>query len=158
MKKNWVWIALLVFAVYMAFTRNYSTPATRSDLTSSPPGFITTSSPSTTSDQILRAAFENRQSNLQVQGSGTVDRILSDDNDGSRHQRFILRLDSGQTLLIAHNIDLAPRISSLARGDRVEFFGEYEWNPQGGVIHWTHHDPAGRHVEGWLRHGGRVYQ
>ena len=64
----------------------------------------------------------------------------------------------GQTLLVAHNIDLAPCISSLTAGDRVEFYGEYEWNSQGGVIHWTHHDPAGRHAEGWLRHRGRVYK
>jgi hypothetical protein len=25
-------------------------------------------------------------------------------------------------------------------------------------LHWTHHDPAGRHVAGWLKHGDRVYQ
>jgi len=56
-------------------------------------------------------------SGQQVRGIGTATRILSDDNDGSRHQRFILRLASGQTVLIAHNIDLAPRISSLSTGD-----------------------------------------
>ena len=94
----------------------------------------------------------------QVQGSGEVIRILSDDNDGSRHQRFILELGSGRTLLIAHNIDLAPRISGLKVGDRVSFYGEFEPNPQGGVIHWTHHDPQGRHVGGWLEYRGRKYQ
>ena len=94
----------------------------------------------------------------QVQGSGRVTRILSDDNDGSRHQRFILELSSGQTLLIAHNIDLAPRVSSLKAGDMVGFYGEYEPNSQGGVIHWTHHDPQGRHVAGWLEHNGKRYQ
>ena len=78
-----------------------------------------------------------------MRGSGTVLRVLADDNSGSRHQRFILRLDSGQTVMVAHNIDLAPRIASLRAGDRVGFSGEYEWNAQGGVIHWTHHDPAG---------------
>lgn len=45
-------------------------------------------------------------------GEGVVDRALSDDNDGSRHQRFILRLASGQTLLIAHNIDISLRIQA----------------------------------------------
>lgn len=94
----------------------------------------------------------------QVRGSGTVVRILSDDNDGSRHQRFILRLGSGRTLLVAHNIDLAPRVSGIREGDTVEFYGEFAYNAKGGVIHWTHHDPQERHPDGWLRHRGRKYQ
>lgn len=94
----------------------------------------------------------------QAQGQGTVERVLADDNDGSRHQRFIIRLSSGRTLLIAHNIDLAPRVAGLQAGDIVEFNGEFESNPQGGVIHWTHRDPNGRHIDGWLRHNGRTYQ
>lgn len=106
----------------------------------------------------LAEAFEGKENGVQVEGTGTVIGILPDDNDGSRHQRFILRLSSGQTLLIAHNIDLAPRIGALREGDTVSFFGEYEWNPQGGVVHWTHHDPAGRHVAGWLEHNGRRYR
>jgi hypothetical protein len=109
-------------------------------------------------DAVLATAFESRQSNLQVKGQGQVVRILADDRDGSRHQRFILRLDSGQTILIAHNIDLAPRVSGLERGDTVAFHGEYEWNAKGGVIHWTHDDPDGRHVAGWLKHNGQIYQ
>lgn len=108
-------------------------------------------------EQSLATAFSQRQSDLQVRGGGTVLRVLADDNSGSRHQRFILRLDSGQTVLVAHNIDLAPRIASLRVGDRVGFHGEYEWNAQGGVIHWTHDDPAGRHAAGWLEHDGRMY-
>lgn len=114
-------------------------------------------SPDSDSSQLANA-FEQRQSDVQIQGEGEVLRILSDDNDGSRHQRFILRMDSGQTLLVAHNIDLAPRIPSLRVGDLVKFYGEYEWNPQGGVIHWTHHDPGGRHVDGWLKHREQTYQ
>jgi hypothetical protein len=50
-----------------------------------------------------------------------VKAILRDDNEGSRHQKFILSLDNGLTVLVAHNIDLAPRIDHLRKGDRVEF-------------------------------------
>jgi hypothetical protein len=110
------------------------------------------------SDSSVADAYQNQLSDIQVSGSGNVSRILSDDNKGSRHQRFILRLSSGQTLLVAHNIDLAPRINTLEDGDEVQFFGEYEWNSKGGVIHWTHHDPSGRHIGGWLKHNGRKYE
>ncbi|MFC3912289.1 DUF3465 domain-containing protein [Pseudaeromonas sharmana] len=110
------------------------------------------------SDEQLAVAFANQQRNLQIQGEGLVSAMLPDDTTGSQHQRFILRLTSGQSLLIAHNIDLAPRIADLNIGDRVEFYGEYEWNPEGGVVHWTHHDPDGRHAAGWLRHNGKLYQ
>ena len=110
------------------------------------------------SDELLARAFERRLSNIQVEGQGVVRRLLSDDNNGPRHQRFILELASGQTLLISHNIDLAPRVVGLRKDDAVSFNGEYEWNAQGGVIHWTHHDPRKRHPAGWIKHNGRVYQ
>lgn len=110
------------------------------------------------SDSEFFKAYESRTSNLQIEGSGRVVTLLSDDNDGSRHQRFIVRLNSGQTLLVAHNIDLAQRIDSLAEGDSIRFYGQYEWNEKGGVIHWTHNDPSGSHVAGWIEHKGKRYQ
>jgi hypothetical protein len=103
-------------------------------------------------------AFKNRTSNVQVEGAGVVTRILDDDLDGSRHQRFIVRLASGQTVLIVHNIDIAPRVEALEPGDSVRFYGEYLWNEKGGKVHWTHHDPNGKHPAGWLKHNGRTYQ
>lgn len=106
----------------------------------------------------IDAAFAARQSNLQVAGRGTVARVLADDTRGSRHQRFIVRLASGLTVLVAHNIDLAPRVKSLQAGEAVAFYGEYEWNPNGGVIHWTHHDPRGRHPAGWIEYRGEKYR
>lgn len=109
-------------------------------------------------DDALASAFSNRASGIQVSGQGTVTRVLADDNDGSRHQRFILKLASGQTLLVAHNIDIAPRLPGPVLGDTVSFNGEYEWNDKGGVIHWTHHDPDGSHTAGWLEYNGQRYQ
>ncbi|EHS1186029.1 hypothetical protein ATY37_20650 [Vibrio cidicii] len=109
-------------------------------------------------DAVLQQAYQSQQSDLQVQGFGQVVKVLPDDNDGSRHQKFILKLSSGQTLLVAHNIDLAPRVPNLKVGDSVEFYGEYEWNKKGGVLHWTHKDPQNRHTHGWLKHNGQLYE
>ncbi|WP_440206242.1 DUF3465 domain-containing protein [Acinetobacter oleivorans] len=113
---------------------------------------------SNTGVDTIKAAYEQRQSNVQVQGSGRVKAILIDDNDGSRHQKFILVLKNGLSILVAHNIDLAPKIPNLKKGDTVEFYGEYEYNPKGGVLHWTHRDPQNRHESGWLKHDGQIYQ
>jgi hypothetical protein len=110
------------------------------------------------SDEAFARAFKERTSNVQAEGQGVVLRVLSDDNDGSRHQRFIVTLASGQTLLISHNIDLAPRVVGLGKGDVVSFSGEYEWNAEGGVIHWTHRDPGKRRPAGWIKHNGKLYQ
>ncbi|WP_180108309.1 DUF3465 domain-containing protein [Acinetobacter sp. YH12085] len=109
-------------------------------------------------EDVIAHAFKNKLGNVQVEGTGRVKAVLRDDNEGSRHQKFILTLNNGQTLLVAHNIDLAPRIDNLQKGDIVQFYGEYEYSDKGGVMHWTHHDPNGRHQDGWLKHQGKTYQ
>jgi hypothetical protein len=48
-------------------------------------------------------------------------------------------------------------LNGLKVGDEVSFFGEYDYSEQGGTIHWTHHDPARKHVSGWLEWKGRTY-
>ncbi|MDF7798927.1 DUF3465 domain-containing protein [Pontiellaceae bacterium B1224] len=103
------------------------------------------------SQTALTDAYKNKKSNVPVTGVGTVTRVLKDDTDGSRHQRFILQITPTQTILIAHNIDLAPRVDSIKVGDSISFKGIFEWNSKGGVVHWTHHDPAGKHAAGWLK-------
>jgi len=110
------------------------------------------------SSTVVADAFERQLSDIWVEGEGRVVRTLSDDNDGSRHQRFVLEVGPEHTVLVAHNIDLAPRINALRRGDEVRFVGEYVWNEQGGIIHWTHHDPQSRHAGGWLEHDGQRYE
>ena len=105
----------------------------------------------------IRRAFADEESGVWVEADGVVSRLLPDDNDGSRHQRFIVELGEGHTVLISHNIDLAPYVD-LDRGDRVVFRGRYEWNDRGGVVHWTHHDPRGRGPGGWITVDGRTYR
>ncbi len=104
----------------------------------------------------LAQAFAQKQSHVWLQGSGEVVKLLADDSKGARHQRFLLRVSPAQTLLFAHNIDLAPR-AEVNIGDQVLFKGEYIYNPKGGIIHWTHHDPQGRQG-GWIKVNGQTYE
>jgi hypothetical protein len=105
----------------------------------------------------VQAAYTAQRSGVVVEVQGRVDRLLSDDDRGSRHQRFILKLSDGHSLLISHNIDLAPR-APLSIGDMVKLRGQFEWNNKGGVVHWTHHDPQGQRRGGWLEVGGKRYR
>jgi hypothetical protein len=104
----------------------------------------------------LEQCYKKNASGRWIEDRGFVKRLLSDDHEGSRHQRFILVLPSRQSLLIAHNIDLAQRIP-LGLGDRVQFRGMYEWNELGGLVHWTHHDPHGIEDGGWIRYRRKTY-
>ncbi len=105
--------------------------------------------------------MREKRSGQMVAFDARVLRTLADDNDGARHQRFILALEdrSGEfdTILVAHNIDLAER-APVKAGDIVSLYGQYEFNDRGGVLHWTHHDPAGRHEGGWIEHAGIRYE
>jgi len=109
-------------------------------------------------NQAIVEAFERKQSDVWVEGAGVVTKLLPDDNKGSRHQKFLVRINEKQSLLCAHNIDLSPRIDALKVGDHIEFKGEYVFNPKGGIIHWTHRDPKGQHQGGWIKHQGNNYE
>jgi hypothetical protein len=111
-----------------------------------------------TSNSAVERAMARHAHDVHVEGSGVVVSVMRDDNVGERHQRILLRLPAGQSLLIVHNIDIAPRVDDLRPGDIVQFDGEYVWNDLGGLVHWTHHDPSGRHPTGFLLVRGHKYQ
>jgi hypothetical protein len=117
-----------------------------------------TETPSLSDNAAIMRAYTSHARDIRVDGSGSVSRVLADDNQGDRHQRFLVLLPTGQSVLIVHNIDIAPRVENLRVGDEIEFEGEYVWNAQGGLVHWTHHDPSARHRAGWVKHAGHVYQ
>lgn len=106
----------------------------------------------------VQTLYAEHASHVQVEDAGKVVKVLADDNQGARHQRFLVKVATGQTLLFAHNIDLAARVENVKIGDNVEFRGEYIWNEKGGIVHWTHHDPQGYHHDGWIKHNGSTYQ
>lgn len=116
------------------------------------------SSPRGGRSEKLAYAYDHQLSDIQVQGEGIVEKVLRDDTKGLAHQRIIVRIGPGHTVLIAHNIDLAPRVENVKKGDRLKFYGEYEWNNKGGVVHWTHHDPKKKHTDGWIMLDGKRYE
>jgi uncharacterized protein DUF3465 len=114
--------------------------------------------PEFASDAAILRAIEQHRSNVWGVAAGTVVRVLPDDRKGNRHQRFLIRLETGATVMADYNIDLAPRIAPLEVGDSVVLRGRYVWNDQGGLMHWLHHDPSGAPGGGWVKARGRVYQ
>lgn len=103
------------------------------------------------------AAIKAHRSGVLAIVNAKVFRLLPDDTSGIDHQRFLVELRGGQTLLVAHNTDLAEKVP-VKVGDVVELAGQYEWNEQGGIMHWTHHDPGKRRPDGWIKLGDRKYQ
>jgi hypothetical protein len=156
---SWLAVGLIVACVagYLALR-----PALESRFGPSPPDRIgdnragRVSRDVASGEQAILQAFARRQSDVMVSSTATVKKLLADDDVGVRHQKLLLRLPSGHSLLLAHNIDLAPRVP-VRVGEQIEFRGEYEYSEQGGVIHWTHHDPAGRHADGWIEFRGKRF-
>jgi hypothetical protein len=115
--------------------------------------------PPSPNNAAVERAFAEHRSQIEVTAEGNVTRVLTDENGPSGpHQRFILRLaDSTQTLLIDNNVSIGRRVP-VAPGDGVIVHGEYVWNEQGGLIHFTHHDPAHTHEGGWIQLSGTRYE
>lgn len=102
----------------------------------------------------VEVAIAERRSGVVVTVDAVVTKRLADDREGDRHQRFLIRLASGRTLLVAHNLDLAER-APVREGESIRVKGEYVWNERGGLVHWTHRAPRGDHEGGWIEVGGR---
>lgn len=103
-----------------------------------------------------RPPFDQRHDAAWIAASGVVVRLIPDARDDrARHQRFVVRVRGGQTVLVAHNTELAGRVP-LSLGDRVRLRGLYEWNDLGGLVHWTHRDPMGGDG-GFLEHRRKRY-
>jgi len=105
------------------------------------------------------AAYSATRSHVEVVADGTITRILGvQAGRVSPHEGFLLRLASGCALIVRveANTDFTGPIP-LTAGEHVLVKGEYEYYPLGGVVHWTHRDPRGRHENGYISAAGRLY-
>lgn len=111
-------------------------------------------------DAAVCNAFQAGRSHVEVVADGSVTRVLGVQSGRvSPHEGFLMKLGSGCTLVVRveANTDFTGSFA-LAQGDRVTVKGEYEYYPRGGVIHWTHRDPRGRHESGFISIGGKTYE
>jgi hypothetical protein len=73
------------------------------------------------------------------------------------HEAFNVTSDDGHRVEIVDNVKLAPRVP-VVPGDRVVVQGELvPGASRGPLVHWTHHDPAQRHADGFIELHGRRY-
>ncbi|MBX9693137.1 MAG: DUF3465 domain-containing protein [Cyanobacteria bacterium] len=93
---------------------------------------------------------------VEVVTSAQVWRLLPTDNNGLRHQKFLIRLNNGTTVLVANDLTMGQMVP-VQPGDVVEIKGEYIWTKRGGVLHWTHRSDSA-HPSGWIRLGDQTYQ
>jgi len=110
------------------------------------------------SEQGIIDAQAQRLRKVEVITSAQVWRLLppEENSKGFRHQRFLIRLNNGTTVLVANDLTMGQMVP-LKVGEIVEMKGEYIWTRRGGVLHWTHHTDD-RHVGGWIRLGKQIYQ
>jgi len=117
----------------------------------------TTQSPD---DAAVCAAYNAGRSHVEVVADGSVTRVLGvAAGRASPHEGFLMRLASGCDLVVRveANTDFTGSFP-LSEGQRVAVKGEYEYYPRGGVVHWTHRDPRGRHEGGYIEAGGKLYE
>jgi Protein of unknown function (DUF3465) len=106
-------------------------------------------------------AWREQRSYVEVTAQGSAARIFGIRKGPSgAHEGFLLHLRGaaghGLTVKVEDNIDITGPVP-LQAGDDVELRGEYIYDPRGGIIHYTHHDPRGAHPPGYIRVRGRTY-
>jgi hypothetical protein len=75
----------------------------------------------------------------------------------AEHESFDVRSADGIALRVVDNVVLAPPVA-VCPGDRITVQGELVPGARGGpIVHWTHHDPSGRHADGFIDWNGRRY-
>jgi hypothetical protein len=72
------------------------------------------------------------------------------------HETFGVQTPAGPVQVI-DNTGIAPRVP-VQPGDQIQVRGEMVHDPgRIPVVHWTHHDPQGKHAGGFIELRGRFY-
>ncbi len=106
------------------------------------------------------ADIQSGKSGDEVVVQGIVSHVgRTTGGESGTHEHFDVRISSGaaeQDILVADNVSIGAA-APVRTGDTVIVKGVLEVDPTGPVIHWTHHDPANRHVAGFVLLDGKMY-
>ncbi len=110
-------------------------------------------------DAAVCSAFSQMHSGVEVTADGRVVHVFGTSvGPSGPHEGFLLSLRSGCALVVRVETNVAfTGPIPLHTGDTVVARGEYEYDPSGGVIHFTHRELRGRHAGGYVETGGRFY-
>lgn len=108
--------------------------------------------------EIIEAIKKSAPLKYVVVKNARVIKILSDDKNGPLHQRWIMEIDSGITITVFHNVNIAERVP-LSEGSFVTVAGELEYGDKwkDPIMHWTHDDPKGHRKAGYVIFNGETY-
>ncbi|MBC7465045.1 MAG: DUF3465 domain-containing protein [Bdellovibrio sp.] len=81
---------------------------------------------------------------------------LKDDNQGIRHQKWLVQSPAGQIILFVHNLELCQPLD-IEKNDMVQLAGEFKWTDKGALIHWAHFDPKKKRPDGYVEFKRRKY-
>jgi hypothetical protein len=77
-------------------------------------------------------------------------------SSSGEHEAFAFDASgSSVPVMVEDNVSIAG-VVPLRAGATISLLGQYECDD--GVMHWTHHDPSGRHRPGYIEADSRVYQ
>jgi hypothetical protein len=112
--------------------------------------------PSSNDSDLIKRAFDARESNIWIEAPARVVLLLPDLDDMGHFQEFKVELENGHVLRVMHDLDRAQRVP-FSVGSQIRVRAEYDWSPEGGVLSWTHQDTSGERIGGWILYEGRKY-
>ncbi|MDP3509818.1 MAG: DUF3465 domain-containing protein [Candidatus Melainabacteria bacterium] len=106
--------------------------------------------------QIIQAQSQQARK-VELTVTAPIKKLLREEDYREPHQRFLLILSNGTTVLVANDLQYGT-YAPVQEGNVVRIHGEYIWNERGGVLHWTHKSDEPRHESGYIDFNGMRYQ
>lgn len=102
--------------------------------------------------------YNSQRGGVFVESVGRIVKILDDQITPYPAQVILIRLSSGQKLIIKHDINLGSALPTLKKAEALQFKGIYKWNDRGGMILSTHKNNDFPKHSGWLKYDDKIYQ